>query len=152
LSRGAWRAHPRRDHLRDVLGVPADAVNHRRGQCVEEEESDEVEAGLSGGDAALLDGLAMPVEDGEIDPGESGMEAGAPHDVRDVEDAPVDEKRLAVLHARDPRDTPHPGGREVASPGADERTALRMDDRRDLAADGRAQREDAVEHEPEEKA
>src|SRR6266850_3852044 len=56
-------AHPGRDALRDVLGIPPDALNHRRRHRIQEVQADEIEPGLTVDDSAHLPGLAVFRED-----------------------------------------------------------------------------------------
>ena len=79
--------------------------------------------------------------------GEVLLEAGAPDDVGDLEDAPVLEQRLPAAHADD---TGHPldaGRGEVLRLHPDQRGGAEGELRPDLAADRRSHREHAVAHE-----
>src|SRR6266542_2254116 len=141
-------ARPRGDVLGDVLGVPPDAVDHRRRHRVEEVQADEVQPRLAGDDPALVRRL-VPADGGQVDPREVVLEPGAPDDVGHLQDAPVLEHRQPVLDAGDPGDALDPGGVDVTWPDPDERRALGDDPRPDLPAERGPVRQDAVEEDTE---
>ena len=113
-----------RDVLGDVLGVARQAVDHRRRDRVQEQQADEVQAGLVGDDAAFGDRVVAG-DAGQIDPVEIGIEPGAPDDVRHVDRAAVLEPWQAVARAGDPGHALDLGGGEVVGFGAHEREAVR---------------------------
>ena len=78
-------------------------------------QADEVEARLARHDAAVVARLTVLVEDRQVDPREARVEPGAPHDVRDIEDAAVVEQRASVADADDARHALHAGRCQVAS-------------------------------------
>jgi hypothetical protein len=67
----------RHDVLGDVLGVPSDAADQRRGQRVLKGQADEVQSGLGTHDATFVYRLSGVADDGEFDPPEIGPEPGA---------------------------------------------------------------------------
>src|SRR6266540_6013776 len=92
------------DVLGDVLGVPPHARQHIGGNRVLKDEPDEVEARQRPDDAALVQRLAVRAESREVDPREMVVEAGAPDEVRHVEDATVLQHGQSVADAGDSRD------------------------------------------------
>src|SRR5439155_10145846 len=86
-------------NLRDVGRIPSDARQHVRGGRVLERETDELQPGGARSDPALVDRLALLAEDREVDPREVLPEAGAPDDVRHVDDVAVLEDRCPLSDA-----------------------------------------------------
>ena len=130
------------DCLRDPLRIPAHPMHHRRGRRVEEGESQEIEPWLAWHDAALVPGLVL-VEDRQVDPGVIRIEARAPHDVRDLENATVLEERQPVPNADRPRNTLHPRGGEILGLRPDEGHAVGQHLRTHLPAQRRLHRQHA---------
>jgi len=145
---GLRSIRPRGDVLGDVLGVPPDAVDHRRRHRVEEVQADEVQPRLAGDDPALVDRFVL-ADGGQVDPREVVLEPGAPDDVLHLEGAPVLEHRQPVLDADDLGDAFDPGGVEVARLDPDERPAPGDDLWPDLPAQGRPGGQHAMEEDTE---
>ena len=82
------------------LRVAPHAADVLRGERVEEVEADEVEARLRRSTPALVQRLQLSSKTGTSIQLKSWLKAGAPDDVRDVQDASVLEHRQAVLDAR----------------------------------------------------
>lgn len=97
----------------DVASVPAHGRQRVRQERVEELEGHEVETGHLSGDAPVVDNFAILVEHRKIDPGEAGLEAGAPYDVGHVENGPVLQLGIAVDDTGRSSDSLHSGGNEV---------------------------------------
>ena len=102
------RSDSRGDVIGDVRGIPATARKHVRAERILEDEAEKVEARLGFHDAAIVARLPVPVEYRELDPAEVGAEAGAPDDVRHVDDAPILQDGKTVLNAGHARQTLDP--------------------------------------------
>src|SRR5215471_15846405 len=92
---------------------------------MKEVQADEVQARFVGRYAALMAGFAVRFEDRQFDPGQAVAKAGAPDDVRDVENASVLQRRESVHDATDPRHALNASSREIFRLDADEWRALR---------------------------
>src|SRR5215475_6459166 len=79
--------------------------------------------------------IAVPCEDGKIDPVEARIEAGAPDQVGDLQSSTVCEQGQAIAHADHARHTPHAGRFEVAGLDANEWRSPVERARPDLAAE-----------------
>src|SRR5437868_3038534 len=82
---------------------------------------------------------------GKFDPGESGVEARAPDDVRDVEGASVLQHGQAVARADDPRYPNNAGGGQILSLDPDQGPAVRERVPPCSAADPRPHGQETVE-------
>src|SRR5215471_17685407 len=118
---------------------------------MKEVQADEVQARFVGRYAALMAGFAVRFEDRQFDPGQAVAKAGAPDDVRDVENASVLQRRESVHDATDPRHALNACSREIFRLDADEWRALREHPAAYSAAHGGADREQVMEHDPEKK-
>ena len=110
----------------DVVGVAADALDHRGGQRVLEQPAEEVQPGVAGHRAALLLRVAAGVQSGQLDPAGVGSEPGAPDDVGHVQHAAVRERRPPVGHRDRPRHPLDPGRGQVGGLDPDQRAAVRQ--------------------------
>src|SRR5919198_5549554 len=126
--RGPPRVLPRANEVSDVsrdpLGIPPDAGQHVGRDRVLEDQTDEAETRLGLDHATVVPRLPVLVEDREVDPGEVLAEAGAPDDVRYVEDAVVLEQRQTVARADDAAASLDARVGEVFRLDADQRRSL----------------------------
>ena len=77
-------------------------------------QADEVQAGLAVHHPAPLPRRSLLPEHGQVDPGEAGVEPGAPDDVGHLQHPAVLQQGQPVPHPGHPADGPDPGGGEVA--------------------------------------
>ena len=113
-----------RDAVDHVRGVARSADHEYRRAPVLEDQPEEVQAGRRHGDAAIVLGRALVVEDRHADPAVVGAESGGPDDVGHLDDPAIGKDGLAVLHAD--RAAVHQldaGPLEVGTPMAQERRA-----------------------------
>src|SRR5262245_14316531 len=92
-SRGAV---PVEDPARDVRGIAPRAADEHRVEAALEEQTHEVETGEVLHDAAFVPRPSVVADGRRVDEGEVLAEAGAPHDVRDIEHRAVGEHRSPV--------------------------------------------------------
>src|SRR5687767_14778690 len=112
-------------------------------------QTDEVQTGFVGGDAALVARLAVGFEDRHVDPREAVSKPGAPDHVRDVEHASVLEHWQAVHHPSHLRYSLNARSEQLFRLHTDKRSTLRENLAADTASDRRSDRQQAVEHEAE---
>src|SRR5262249_33510177 len=103
------------------------------------------------GGSAVLHGVAVLAElERDANPAVIRAEPGAPDDVPDIEDTPVLEHRTTVLDAGRPRgDAFDAGGRQLALPVAQERSAASPHMRTHVAAERRVDRQEVCPDEDE---
>src|SRR6266542_1102221 len=141
--------HRQSSLAKDAVELRTAARHDIGGNRVLKDEPDEVEARQRPDDAALVQRLAVRAESREVDPREMVVEAGAPDEVRHVEDATVVQHGHSVAHAGDPCDALDSGGCEVLRLHPDQRRRARGELRADLAPDRRPLRQHAVAEKPE---
>src|SRR5918994_7167433 len=113
FDRGPATTAPRDNGLRDVLGVPTDAVDHCGRHGVEKVQAYEVESRFIGDNSAPVDRLSVVPENREVDPGEAGVVSGTPDHIRYVEDASVPQQGKPVANTNSPGDPADPRRRQV---------------------------------------
>jgi hypothetical protein len=109
-----------------------------------EQQTHEVQPGLTCDDAALVDGPSVGAGDRQVDPRELFPVAGAPDHVRHVQRATLVDHGKAVGDAGRPADPLDTGLYEMLRLHPDERRSLGHDLRTDLAADRCAHRQHVV--------
>src|SRR6266545_5725765 len=135
----------------DVLRVPPEAGEHI-GRCrVLEDQPHEIHPGLGDHHAAVVHGFTVLAEDRKVDPRELLPVAGAPDDVRDLQDSIVFQHRQSVEHAHHPRDAFYARGYQVLGLDPDQRSCHGRKLRNKLSADGRPLRQDVAAREPDDR-
>ena len=89
------------DRLDDAFGVTTDTDQRGRGHGIEKVKADEVETWNLFDNSHLVDRIAVPLEDGKVNPRKAVVIAGAPDDVRGDDGVIVLEERQSVSDADD---------------------------------------------------